>query len=72
MKVVDRRGDGRRGKDEDLEERGTRETTAAVAAGGRSAGLLNGVRDKKQIRFTHSRFPLANSISSGVPLTLCP
>jgi len=39
---------------------------------GRSAGLLNGVRDKKQIRFTHSRFPLANSISSGVPLTLCP
>ena len=33
--------------------------------------LLNGVRDKKQIRFTHSRFPLANSISSGVPLTLC-
>ena len=37
----------------------------------RSARLLNGVRDKKQIRFTHSRFPLANSISSGVPLTLC-
>lgn len=37
----------------------------------RSAGLLNGVRDKKQIRFTHSRFPLANSISFGVPLTLC-
>lgn len=36
-----------------------------------SARLLNGVRDKKQIRFTHSRFPLANSISSGVPLTLC-
>lgn len=30
------------------------------------------MRDKKQIRFTHSRFPLANSISSGVPLTLCP
>ncbi|KAF7388290.1 hypothetical protein HZH68_012232 [Vespula germanica] len=37
----------------------------------RMAGLLNGVRDKKQIRFTHSRFPLANSISSGLPLTLC-
>lgn len=74
MKVVDRRGDGRRRKDGDLQERRTLERSGG---GGRrrrrrSAGFLNGVRDKKQIRFTHSRFPLANSISSGVPLTLCP
>lgn len=63
MKVVDRRGDER---ERDLREQESQRGRA------RSAGLLNGVRDKKQIRFTHSRFPLANSISSGVPLTLCP
>lgn len=63
VKVVDRRGDKR---EQDLREQESQRGRA------RSAGLLNGVRDKKQIRFTHSRFPLANSISSGVPLTLCP